>query len=1027
MTSRTYRFGEFEVHGSLFELRRGEQRVALQPKALDLLLYLVRNPDRVVLKDELLAHVWPGVTVSEASLSKAVAAVRRAIGDSGGAQSHIQTVRGRGFRFVAAVAACDSAPAAVAPQADAGGIGSREAENDFVGRGDVLDAIADAFAGACRGAGRVILLTGEAGMGKTRAAQEAAARCRQAGGRTLLGWCAKGEGTPALWPWVQVVRQLTAEHEHALSALGDVGNDLITLLRPPLTHASELTLPAAIEPEQARFRFCEAVTRLLHLASRDTAHVLILDDFQWADASSLLLLEFLSHTIRTSRLVLLVTYRQEDLPDESPLYELFRRPGCEARALEGLDRADVARLLASELRTTVDEGMVEMIHQRTDGNPFFVKELARSFAHGARDSLSHAVAPVPLPAGISEVLRQRLDRLAPECVEVLLRAAAIGREVDLGLLAGVADLTPDVLLKRLDEAAAARLIRCDVATLAFVHGLVRDALLEQLPSAERARVHRRIAEALERRHRDDLEPHLSALAYHFSTGAPSGCVAQAIAYCKRAGERAARALAVHDAVTQYRRALELYALRGVAEERLHCELLLALGEALVSAGQADPARAPLRQAADIARRLGAAELLARAALASGGLELATDQVVTYDPELIALLEEALVSLPREDGALRVRLLVRTAIALASMPDVDRCTELIGQAVASARRLGDPVALAHALYVHRWSLRGPGETGVRVADCDEMLQLAQRARRRDLEIAALSSRFVDLMEIGRLAEADRDLDAYDRLAGELGVPRYRWRAQLYRIMRAVLEGRFATADEMVGSALADAQRFGFKDAGPVHGSQLLAIRAEQARLAEIEPALRALVDAHPAISGLRASLAFTHAEMGDLAAARDDFEAYALGDFQDVPRDHLWLGCLVILSEVCCRFEDAPRAVTLLEMLRPYAPRTVMIGIGVLCLGALDRQLGSLALTAGDWGAAARHLDAALRMNTRIGARAYVGWTHYDWARLLRRRGRRGDREEAYAHLTRARETAASLGMVRLGRRVDALATELGDS
>jgi DNA-binding winged helix-turn-helix (wHTH) protein len=1025
MTSRTYRFGEFELHEALFELRRGGVRVALQPKALDVLLYLLRHRDRVVPKEELLGQVWPGVVVSEASLNKAVAAIRRALGERGVGQSCVETARGRGFRFAAAVEVLDDAGVAESrPSAFA--LAAAESEGRFVGRDDVLSMIAGAFSGAEHGAGRLILLSGEAGMGKTRTALEAAARCRHGGGRALMGWCSHGESAPVLWPWLPPLRQLVAECEPIMHELADERGELTSLLHPPRASLRDRAAPSLVAPEHERFRLFDAVARLLELASRRGAHLLILDDFHWADRASLSLLDFVSHGVSSSRLLLLVTYREEELEQGSLLVELSRRPGCEIRALAGLSRDESARLVENEVGS-VSTAVADFIHERSEGNPFFVRELARALA--ARRSLG-AAAPVagvvPLPAGVREVLRQRLDRLSPGCRETLVLAAAMGDGVDLPLLTAASGLAPEPLLERLDEARGAHVLRSADAGYSFTHALVREALLEQLTALERARLHRWIAEALEVRHREDLEPCLPALAFHYCAAAPSGCVEQAIKYARLAGEHAAGILAADEAAVHYRGALEALALAPAPDDHLRCELLVVLGEAQMLAAQTDDGHATLRQAVSLARRLGAGELLARASLASGELEFSSE-IGVHDPDLIALLEEGLAALPARDSTLRVRLQVRLAIALCWVPALDRARELVEDALVSARRLGDPAAVAHALYVHRWAPNGPGDMERRLGESEEMLRLARSARRRDLELAALSCRFIDLTELGRLAEADRELAAYDGLAQELRVPRYRWRARFYHAMRALLDGRFDQAEELALQAFADGQRFKVNEAAAVFGVQMLILRLEQGRVAEVAPVLHGFANRLPAVPAWRASLPLLHVELDERAEARDSFESFAVDDFRAIPGDVNWLSAMALLAETCCLLEDAARAGTLYALLRPFAPRLIMVGVGVACWGTLDRILGSLAVTAGNWDAAAQHLEAAQRMNTRVGARGWAGWTHHDWARLLLRRGGAGDREQAELHLAKARETAASLGMARLAGRVEALAERASET
>jgi DNA-binding winged helix-turn-helix (wHTH) protein len=188
------RFGEYELDLSRFELRRSGQRVRVQPKVLDLLAYLIRNRERVVTKDELLAALWEGVVVSETALTQTVKEARRAVRDDGERQRVIQTVRGRGYRFALELE----------EESDAEGPGA--AATTFVGREALLALLEQQFALARAGRGQTVFLTGEPGIGKSRTTLEFLASARRQGARALLGRCVEGPGTPAHWVWTQIVR-----------------------------------------------------------------------------------------------------------------------------------------------------------------------------------------------------------------------------------------------------------------------------------------------------------------------------------------------------------------------------------------------------------------------------------------------------------------------------------------------------------------------------------------------------------------------------------------------------------------------------------------------------------------------------------------------------------------------------------------------------------------------------------------------------------------------------------------------------
>ncbi|MGH0030853.1 MAG: ATP-binding protein [Myxococcota bacterium] len=1004
MPPALYRFGAFELDVPRLELRHAGRRVPLQPKALDLLIHLVRHRDRVVPKDELLDVLWPDVVVTEASLSKAVYAARRALGSDEEA-SAIRTLRGRGFRFAAPVEpvledSADEAPAA-------GRAAARAAA--FVGRRDVLASLAASVANAERGRGKLVLLTGEAGMGKTRTAQEVVSRAAASGVRVLHGWCHESEGAPGLWPWRVVLRQLWAQRGDAalLASLGEGARDLAGLvpeLREQLT--SDAGRHGALDPAGARFRRFETVVDLLVQAARGAPHLLVLDDFHRADADSLELLRFLVRAIADEPLVVLVAHRSETLPVGHPLLEIAREPLAETLALDGLDRAEVAELLHAELGRLVPDDVAEAIRERTGGNPFFARELGRVLAASGRLQVPGAADGAPLPATIRSVLHERLERLSPACRELLQRAALLGRELDVALLARASECDPARALARLDEARAEHVVREDGGAFRFTHGLLRDELLAPLAATQRARCHRSIAEALKDLYGDDLDPHLGRLAHHFCAGAAAGCATQAVHYARLAGERAAALGAHGEAAEHYRRALAAEQLTSEQSGATRCDLLLALGEAHIAGGDPAEGRRALERAADLARRAKDPERLARAALAAGGLELSS-QVGVDDPGLIALLEEAFAELPERASELRVRLRTRLGEALYWSAAWERSEEAIEGSVEAARALRDPLALGYALYGRHWlTFVGPAP-GPHLEDADEMLALAHQAGHRELALAAHSCRFLVLLQLGRGSEARVELGRYQALAHQLRVPRYRWRGHCYDAALAALEGRFADVASAIERTAAEEAVFHPGDA--VAAMMRFFLDREQDRAPDTD--VSDLAARLPAFTPTwRSGLAMLLADTGRHDEAREAVATLVTRDFVEVPRSFNRLTELVMCSEACATVGDAQLAERLHAQLLRYRPRLIVVGGGFYCLGSVELYLGRLAATAGDAERARTHLAAALDEHERSGARPWSAWTRYELARLP------GAPPADAAGLRRqAVESAHALGMVRLAR------------
>ena len=319
------------------------------------------------------------------------------------------------------------------------------------------------------------------------------------------------------------------------------------------------------------------------------------------------------------------------------------------------------------------------------------------------------------------------------------------------------DLAGEPLLDVLEEAETARVIAAapGLGRYRFSHALIRETLYEGMPAARRIRLHRQVGEALEGLYAAHPEPHLAALAHHFVQAAPVGGSGKAVAYARRAGDRALALLAFEEATGHYARALELLDLHGAADGPDGGELLLALGEARMRAGLAPAARETFARAAAVARHQHAPERLARAALGYGG---AGPEIGIVDAHLVGLLEEALAALGDADSPLTVRVLGRLAMELAmdfsrAVPP-ERRAALSTAALAMARRLGDPAALAAALNARHVALWEPENIAERLAICAELQRVAELAGDAELALLGHTWRIPDLLETGDIAAVRR---------------------------------------------------------------------------------------------------------------------------------------------------------------------------------------------------------------------------------------------------------------------------------
>jgi DNA-binding winged helix-turn-helix (wHTH) protein len=345
-----YRFAEFTADSELFELRRDGEAVPLQPMVLRLLLFLLEHSGRALTKDEIFAAVWPGVHVGEGSLTRAMSVLRRALGDRERREPVLRTVRGRGYRIGVPVAV---GTAALGPGAANGADLPTRPSEAFVGRADLLEQLASAWHEVARlRRGRVALLAGAAGVGKTRLAEELAARLRGQGARVLQAWCDDGDGVPPFWPWAQLLRgyQGTAGPESFEADLGPDAPDLVDLL-PERTVSTERR--PRHESERDRFRLYDGLARFLCRAAAAKPLLVLIDDLHWADRSSLRALVFAAREIRSAPILLVGIYRDEEVALDRDVGELLaalmRQPGALRVPVPALSLGEVTLLAESLL------------------------------------------------------------------------------------------------------------------------------------------------------------------------------------------------------------------------------------------------------------------------------------------------------------------------------------------------------------------------------------------------------------------------------------------------------------------------------------------------------------------------------------------------------------------------------------------------------------------------------------------------------------------------------------------------------
>jgi class 3 adenylate cyclase len=532
-----------------------------------------------------------------------------------------------------------------------------------VGREAEMQVMTDATKRVAGGEGReVLLVSGEAGLGKTTLVAEVARSAFDTGACVLFGHCEEDLATPYQLFAEALGHYVThAPEDRLLAHVSTHGSELARLVPALASRIPNLPPSKATDSDTERFLLFAAVVSLLAKMSEQQPVVLVLDDLQWADKGSLLLLRHLTATEQAMQLLIIGTYRDSELSQSHALREtlgvLRRHDGVSRIELAGLDDTGVISLMEATAGHTLDDtgvGLAHAVYRETDGNPFFVSEVLRHLAEtGAiyqdttgRWTADDALEQMALPDSIREVIGGRVVRLGEAAGRILSMAAVIGRDFDLDLLARATKASEDELLDILDAASAVALVRelADTGRYNFAHALIQNTLYQDLGRNRRARAHRQVAEALEELCGDRPGARVGELARHWISASQPIDLAKAITYSRQAGDAALAALAPADALSYYAQALDLYPQATDPDPVLGIDLAIGLGTAQRQTGDSafrDTLLGAARRAAD----LGDTDRLVAASLANDrGYYTAVGNI---DADKVEILEMSLARLPAD--------------------------------------------------------------------------------------------------------------------------------------------------------------------------------------------------------------------------------------------------------------------------------------------------------------------------------------------------------------------------------------------
>jgi signal transduction histidine kinase len=885
----------------------------------------------------------------------------------------------------------------------------------LVGRRKELDALGAALDGAINGRGSVCLVSGEPGIGKSRLCEELSLAAADKGATVAWGRSWEAGGAPAFWPWVEILRAVfePLDAKTLRSALGAGASDIVQLI-PELANTLEIASPAPLAPVAERFRLFDAVANALVRVSSRSPLLLFFEDLHAADPQTLLLLAFVAPRLQRSRIEIVGTFREMEArlsPDVSdPLAKLARN--ARTYPLQRLDKEQVAELVASSASIGGSDPLVDRVFRATEGNPLFVDEvlcLVELDAGSARDA-----SELPIPDGVRGAIREHLLRLSEQARATLEVGAVSGRRFSQSVVSAVSGQAADDVRRHLAEAVRLGLIaESAVGRFTFSHVLVRDVLDQELSEDHRAELHRAVADVLEKQHANDPDAPLTEIAHHLSLAGPQSA-ARALEVLVAASRTAANKLAYEDAAALLEKALSFLELVAPADALRRFDLLLELGSARIRANRGDAGKEACLEAARIARRLGSAELLARAALELGN----RFTFAKIDRTLVELLEESLAKLPSEDSALRARTLARLGAALqpAEVPDVP--IRMVLDAVEMARRVGDRPALLAALNSAGSAIADMYDAEERLKIDSEMLTLALELGEKALALRARQRIVWDRMELADVAGADVEIRALEALASEFRQPHVMWPVHMFHAMRALFDGRLADADAELSRARALAER-GEDRSANLYMNIHLALRDwmldESERGLELGRGMIAELGSWPQPLIVYAMAAFAEMRAGNLERARELIAKVPIGS----PLVAANTDGFSAHAELCWKLGDRARAAAAYDSFVHESKRLLIWGMaGFVCEGPVDRALMLMAMTLDRWDVAERHFQTARELAIKLGAKIALARLEIEYAEGLAAHGETKRASElAASGMKRARE----LGIDRLAKRAETLA------
>ena len=745
------------------------------------------------------------------------------------------------------------------------------------------------------------------------------------------------------------------------------------------------TRTGAVDPDSptdaaaARLRLFDAVARFLERLARRRPTLVVLDDLQWADESSLQLLEFITQPVRPVPLMIVGAYRHDELGTDAARVLARIAARGESLPLHGLSAGEVFDLVAAAVGGDAARGWAAEVHRRSGGHPFLARQLAELLADPA-----HPAGAVPV--GVHDLVARRVERLSSGCRELVKTAAVAGDEVSPDVLAEVCALDAMTVTVLIAEAVHGGVLVTDLegGRTRLAHDLFREVICLRLAVPQRMALHQRIADALEHRYARGGAVEPADLARHCAAAVTLDGPGRAITWARAAAEVERARLGFTEAAAHLARARR--AIEASGDDQAGpplVDLLVEEADARVRAGDPPGARGLLDDATRRAAALDDAERLGHIAL---GVQRLGARFAMPRDAVIDRLEIARRALDGSNTVLEAQLTASLARELThSIPEHRaRAGPLSERALVVARAHTDPATLAACLLARHDVLWTPGRAAQRVDLAREIAGLAGRTADPERLADGVLLTATALLEQGSAAFR-ASVAEYLYLSEGFGQPRHAYLALTRRTALALIDGRLDEAEQLIENTAGLGERIGEPDTENVRTGQMLELaraRGEPDLLRVVAAAaIRCWVGVPLHAYAVAAGLLARAGEPDDLDAARRALDTATATEAWRDDRSYLWSLFIGGLATAAVRLGDRELCTQLHTELQPLTS-TCGVGGSLVCfVGSNAHWAGIVAAALGRVEQAHHWLNEALTVHRRLGARTWEAETHLELAAL----------------------------------------------